>query len=106
MTQVYTEAGWYRSRPELEKQWRGVLRKHDAPVGPATRGALKYVLITEDSQLPVYAANVDQQLAPFVGRQVLVNGKLVDLANEGFGQELWIGSIKAIEFEKQFLNKK
>ncbi|MBD0345175.1 MAG: hypothetical protein ICV63_10210 [Coleofasciculus sp. Co-bin14] len=106
MTQIYSGSEWYRSRPELEKQWRGVLQKRDAPVGPATRDALKYVLITEDSQLPVYAANVEQQLAPFVGHQVLVNGKLVGLANEGFGQELWIGSIKAIESDKQFLNKK
>ncbi len=102
MTQVYAGADWYRSHPESEKPLQGVLQKRDAPVGPATRGGLEYLLVTEDRQIPVYAANVERQLVAFVGRQVLVYGKLVPLSNEGFEQELWIGSIKAIESEKQF----
>jgi hypothetical protein len=106
MTQIYAGIDWYRARPELEKQWQGVLRKRDAPVGPATRAALMYVLVTKDSQIRVYAANVEKQLAPFVGRQVLVYGKLVDLTDEGFGQELWIGSMRATESEKLFVKKK
>jgi hypothetical protein len=100
MKQIYSGAQWYRSRPESEKLWRGVLQKRNAPVGPNTRGGLEYVLVTKNSQIPVYAANIKQQLTPFVERQVLVYGKLVDLKNDGFGQELWIGSIQAIGSEK------
>ena len=96
VTQIFAEAEWYQARPEPEKQWRGVLRKRDAPLGPATRGALSFTLVTADKSLPVYAANVEQRLGPFVGRQVLVSGKLVDLSQEGFGEELWIASIQAM----------
>jgi hypothetical protein len=50
--------------------------------------------VTVDNQFPVYAANVASRLAPFVGQKVFIYGKLVDLTNEGFGKELWIGSIQ------------
>lgn len=96
MTEVYAGAHWYQARPEPEKEWRGVLRERDAVVGPGARSALRYTLITGDRQLPVYAANVERVLAPFVGRQVIAYGKQVDLSEEGFGEELWIGSIGAV----------
>ena len=47
----------------------------------------------------VYAANVEQQLAPYVGRAVILRAKLVDLSGEGYGQELWIATIRALEAE-------
>ena len=101
MREIYANADWYRARQEPEKLWRGVLRERDVTVGPASRTALLYTLITENSQLLVYAAKVGRQLASLVGRQVLVRGKLVDLSGEGFGQELWIGSIMPIESGKE-----
>ena len=96
MTQIYGEADWYRARPEPEQQWRGELRERDVIAGPTTRTALIYRLVTTDKEIPVYAANVEQKLALFVGRQVLIYGKLVDLSREGFGQELWIASIRTL----------
>jgi hypothetical protein len=94
MTEIYAGADWYVSRPEQEELWQGVLRERNVPLGPATRAALGYVLVTQDRELGVYAANVERQLASFVGQRVLVHGKLVDLSDEGFGQELWIASIQ------------
>ena len=96
-TEIYAETDWYRDRPEPEELWRGVLQEREVPRGPATRAALLYTLVSEDGQLPVYAANAERQLAPFVGRQVLVSGKLVDLSDESFGQELWIAAIEVVE---------
>jgi hypothetical protein len=95
VTQIYAEADWYRKRPEPEKKWRGVLRERKVPAGPATRTALTYKLVVKGKELPVYAANVEEKLEPFVNQQVLISGKLVDLSKDGFGQELWIASIRA-----------
>jgi hypothetical protein len=101
MTEIYAAAGWYRTRPEPEGMWQGRLQKRTAPVGPAGRGGLSYTLVTEDEQLPVYAANIEGKLAPFVGYEVVVRGKLVDLSDEGFGQELWIASIRTVGTEQR-----
>jgi hypothetical protein len=54
------------------------------------RTGLRYTLVTRDYQFAIYAANVEQQLAQFVDSEVLERGKLVDLSDEDFGQELWI----------------
>jgi hypothetical protein len=94
MKQIYAGTEWYRVRQEPEKSLRGVLAKRDVPVGPATRMGLLYILVTSDRLVPVYAANAEHLLAPYVGRPVVVYGKLVDLTNEGYGLELWIGSIE------------
>jgi hypothetical protein len=94
MTEIYAGADWYVSRPEQEELWQGVLRERNVPLGPATRASLRYVLVTQDRELGVYAANVERQLASFVGQRVLVHGKLVDLSDEGLWQELWIASIQ------------
>jgi hypothetical protein len=93
MIEVYANANWYRARPEPEQSWHGLLQKREGPIGPATRSALRYTLVTEEDQLPVYAANAERLLDPFVGRQVSVEGKLVDLSDEGYGIELWIAVI-------------
>jgi hypothetical protein len=94
VSEIFAEADWYLARSEPEKEWQGVLRNRDVLIGPATRTALLYTFVTDDKQLPVYTANIGQQLAPYVALPVIVRGKLVDLSNEGFGQELWIGSIQ------------
>jgi hypothetical protein len=94
MSEIFASADWYIVRSEPEREWRGVLRERDVLFGPASRTALLHTLITEEGQLPVYTANIGQQVAPFVGLPVKVRGKLVDLSDEGFGQELWIGSIQ------------
>jgi hypothetical protein len=70
------------------------LRKRDAPIGPAGRTALLYTLVTDKQQLPVYVANMERHFASYADAPISVRGKLIDLSSEGFGQELWIGSIE------------
>jgi hypothetical protein len=91
--EIFERADWYRARPEPESVWSGTLKHRDEPVGPATRGGLAYTLGTAREQVNVYAPNVSSLLDDFVGRPVLIHGKLVDLSHEGGGRELWIGTI-------------
>jgi hypothetical protein len=93
--EVYGRTDWYQSRPELESVWSGTLEERAEVLGPGSRGGLAFTLITEESRLNVYAATAKEVLEPFLGRPVLIRGKLVDLRNEGEGQELWIASIEA-----------
>jgi hypothetical protein len=97
MTQIFAGADWYHARPEPEEAWQGVLRKRDTPAGPAARTGLRYTLVAGEESIPVYAAQAMDRLAPFVGNEVVIHGKLVDLSAEGFGKELWIGSIRKAE---------
>lgn len=92
--EIYAGEAWYRARSEPEVLWRGVLQPREVELGPGARQALLYQLITEEGDLAVYAANAQPRLEPLVGRQVSVVGKLVDLSDEGLGQELWIASIE------------
>jgi len=94
-TQIYEQAGWYAERPEPEKSWSGVLRRRTPPGGPAGRAALAFALELEDRVLDVYAANVQRLLAPYVGKPVIAVGKLVSLRDEGFGDELWLASMRS-----------
>ena len=96
MTEIYAGADWYRERPEPEREWRGVLRERNVPAGPAGRPALAYELVTRDGKLLTYAAGVKPMLAPFVGAEVVVRGKRVDLTSEGYGPELWIGALRRL----------
>jgi hypothetical protein len=97
MPNIYARTEWYRARSESEQSWEGVLEERHAPVGPASRSALRYTLVVNGSQFPVYAPDLAQKLAPFVRQRVMVRGKLVDLREEGFEQELWIASIRPME---------
>lgn len=90
---VFADEAWYRERAEPEQAWQGALRRRAEDRGPGGRPGLSFSLQTADQDLPVYAAGVDERLAPFVGARVTVTGKLVDLGGEGFGHELWIGVI-------------
>ena len=97
VTEVYARVDWYRTHPEPERSWRGILRERPVAGGPGERAALRYALVVaEGPTLAVYAAGVEQLLAAFVGREVIVHGKRVDLTTEGFGPELWIGAIAVV----------
>lgn len=92
-TAIHSQADWYRERTEREQSWRGSLEKRETPAGPGARTALRYTLVTPKARLPVYAPPDDQRLEPFVGHEVVVVGKRIDLTAEGFGPELWVGSV-------------
>lgn len=93
--EIYAGKDWYQSREEYEQEWVGVLEERQTIEGPNSRAALRYALVMQDGELPVYAANVVDLLQPLVGRRVTVRGKVVDMSSEGFARELWVGTIKA-----------
>lgn len=90
---VFAEADWYINRPEREQTWEGILRRIKPDSGPAGRSATSFRFTTNNTIMNVYAANAGQQLNKYVDRPITVQGKLIDLGNEGFGKELWIASI-------------
>jgi len=69
------------------------------PAGPAARTALRYELVTDAESFAVYAPGEGRELEPFIGQQVVARAKLIDLSSEGFGTELWIGSIGLVSTE-------
>jgi hypothetical protein len=71
-----------------------VLRRREAPVGPGDRGGVAFALTTAEGTAGVYAGFAEAVLAPFVGRDVTMHAKLVDLRAEGYGRELWPGFIE------------
>ena len=95
MQKVFADADWYVARSETEQEWRGVLRERPVTLGPASRAAVSLELVVDGrAPLPVYVANAKSQLTRLIGRRVTIRGKLVDLTNEGYGHELWIGWIR------------
>lgn len=97
LVRIHADADWYRSRPEPERRWRGILKERPVIAGPGSRTALTFALVTAQSTYRVYAAGVDKRLAPFTGRCLEVEGKLVDLGDEGFGTELWIATARLVD---------
>jgi CRISPR/Cas system Type II protein with McrA/HNH and RuvC-like nuclease domain len=95
--EIFRGFDWYSNRLEEEKIMKGFIKERQVVYGPNTRSALRYTLVTQDIQLPIYAANVEEKLSQFIDHKVLVFGKVVDLSNEDIGQELWIGSISTID---------
>lgn len=95
VTEVFSRENWYQARSEREQTWRGVLREREPLQGPNSRNTLLFTLVAGNQSIAVYAAGVAKTLKPFAGKQVSVRGKLVDLRDEGYGEELWIGSIGA-----------
>ena len=91
---VFADERWYTERAEPEQSWQGTLRRRATEEGPGGRPGLTLSLRTGDQDLLIYAAGVEDRLAPFVDARVTIAGKLVDLSGEGFGQELWIGMIR------------
>lgn len=94
---IYADEDWYQARSEAEIVWHGVLQARESDRGPAGRQALLYELVTDSGTLPVYAANAQPRLDPLLGQQVEILGKLVDLSDEGFGEELWIATVRSTE---------
>ncbi len=92
--QIYAEEDWYQARIEPEVLMRGVLKERESVVSPEGRQALLYQLVTEEGSLAVYAANAQARLDPFLDHRVEILGKLVDLEDEGFGEEIWIAFIE------------
>ena len=94
MTRIFMGQEWYLTHPAQEQTWAGTLIEREVEVGPANRTALTFALKIEGDKTPVYAAGVEKQLGRFVGQRVEIKGKLVDLKDEGFGIEIWIGEIR------------
>ena len=92
--EIYANESWYRERPEVEREWTGVLRKRPLQEGPNSRTALRFTLHVRDRSLPVYAAGAMEKLEPFTGKRATVRAKLVSLRAEGYGDELWIATIR------------
>ena len=83
----------YISSSEAEEILHGVLRWSEVREGPNTRD-MSFRMIVDADELGVYVSGFDQEkLRPFVDHPVKVVGKRVDLRPEGYGVEIWIGSI-------------
>ena len=93
-TVIFAHEPWYHARPEPERDWRGTLRRREVIAGPNARTALRYSLMVGAETLAVYAPT--DRLEPLVGGPVVITGKLVDLTGEGFGPELWPGSVARV----------
>jgi hypothetical protein len=94
ITILFAEEQWYRARPEREEERTGVLRKRQPGKGPNSRSALRYTFHDDKESLFVYAPAKLETFERLTGKRVTALGKLVDLSAEGFGLELWIGSIR------------
>src|SRR5262245_37556120 len=88
---IFAGEEWYRSRTEPERAWNGTLRRREVIAGPNARTALRYSLVADGAAIAVYAPT--DRLEPFIDGAVRIHGKLVDLSREGFGWELWPGSV-------------
>jgi hypothetical protein len=88
---VFGQEAWYLERPEPEQELRGTLEHRPPARGPNDRGGLAFTLVMDRERLPVYAANAEEKLDPYVGRPITVRAKIVDLSAEGFGREVWMG---------------
>ena len=84
---------WYDDRPEPEQSVSGVLRSAVARSTPGGRDRLPYRLLVDGGLIPVYGPAFEDRLDRLVDQPVVLVGKLVDLSGEGFGRELWVGSI-------------
>lgn len=91
---VFRDQSFYQERVEAEATFEGVLRKVDAQETPSGRN-LPFLL----NDLSLYPGGEETEtiLNSFVDLRVEVSGKLVDLSAEGFGREIWAGTIRRIE---------
>jgi hypothetical protein len=93
MKDLYKREDWYRVRDEEEKIYNGFLRRLPRVATPNQRD-LNYFLEVNNSLLPLYIPKNEILMDEFVGCRVKIYGKLIDLSSNGFGKELWIGSIE------------
>ncbi len=91
--QLYAQEAFYRQAEPPEQIFIGRLQRHGVTLGPGNRPH-PYQLLWEGGRLEIYATpSAEKMLAPYVGRQVRIQGKAIDLSGEGYGRELWIGTI-------------
>ena len=86
---LFADQSWYVEAIETEQVLSGRLQRHTPPGGPAGRASLAYALASGNRVIPVYAPERQHVFESLLGRQVEIEGKLVDLTDEGFGIELW-----------------
>jgi hypothetical protein len=91
---IYGSTSWYRERPEPEELFEGLLIEAPPATGPGERRALGFVLATFGGRYPVYSAGREEKLTRLAGWRLGVRAKRVDLLEEGFGEELWIGTVE------------
>lgn len=94
-TTLYADEPWYRQASGETAVVSGRLQRHAPPGGPGGRAALAFALETDGRTLPVYAPGRPAVLESLLGRRVAIEGRRVDLSDEGFGVELWPGRIRA-----------
>jgi hypothetical protein len=91
---IYGSTPWYRERPEPEELLEGLLIEAPPGTAPGERRPLGFVLATYGEKYPVYSADREEKLTRLAGWRLRVRGKRVDLSDEGFGEELWIGNVE------------
>lgn len=85
---------WYRDRPEPGSVHVGHLRREVAGDGPMGRTGPRFDLEVRPGELVrIYAPHLEEELEPWVDREVRLHGKLVDLRAEGLGVELWVADV-------------
>ncbi len=94
MGDIFGSTLWYHERPEPEEQLEGLLIEAPQATGSGERRTLGFVLATYGGKYPVYAAGREEKLTRLAGWRLRVRGKRVDLREEGFGEELWIGTVE------------
>ena len=110
-TTVHKNESWYQIETSPEKIFEGVIKRHQVPIGPNNRPASsKYALEIQEGDnttlIPIYTPNVEEFLSKFAEEKVSLYGKIVDLSKEGFGRELWLGSIAPINVDIHSIDSK
>jgi hypothetical protein len=110
-TIVHKNKFWYQTETSPEKIFEGVVKRHQVPIGPNNRPASsKYALEIQEGDnttlIPIYTPDGEEFLSEFVEQKVSLYGKIIDLSKEGFGSELWLGSISPINIDIHYIDSK
>ncbi len=98
---VYADEKFYKTRPEPEESIKGVVETNWQVLGPATR-PLPFKLRGQKGEWFIYAVGSPEELLrAFLEKEVEVCAKKVDLSQEGFDLELWIGAIRKVRQDAQ-----
>ena len=91
---IFAAKQFYLERPEPEQSWTGLIEEVAVQQGPNTR-ALPFQLRTGSTAYPLYTSGPEENLLrPWIGQQVVIHGKLIDQSTEGFGMEIWPGTLQ------------
>ncbi len=98
--ELFARESWYRDRKGAEQAFVGLLRYHPRPKGVATVGRhndFSLLMMGKDGAREVYAGGKPELLRPFVGRQVKIIGKPVELEVVGqVHREIWPARIEVV----------